>query len=341
MAIPPGPHQTEPVTPFEALTVTPALRPAAVELLLGRGGRVPPEAVERFCRQAPDLGIDLELMAATRHTTAPDTPTQVCLPVPGAGGTVMLFVAGLPSGGARPGQDHTERAAAIRHAVRTASERRTVKLVQALLEPRETASAPGYEEAGMSRLAELLYLARPLKLQESVKHLVSADGVRRPDGGAWPAGITVRPLGPEDTDERMQRTALLASYERTLDCPELAGLRDIDDIVAAHRAVGEYDPAMWWLVERSGKPEGCVLLNRCSLQGCVELVYIGLSPAVRGLGLGDALMRCAIGVSAGLERELRCAVDSRNTPARRLYDRLGFRDAGRRIAFVGLAGDIV
>jgi ribosomal protein S18 acetylase RimI-like enzyme len=52
-------------------------------------------------------------------------------------------------------------------------------------------------------------------------------------------------------------------------------------------------------------------------------------------------MRAAVGACAGLEREMRCAVDARNEPARRLYEGLGFRESGRRVAYVGLVKDLL
>ena len=52
-------------------------------------------------------------------------------------------------------------------------------------------------------------------------------------------------------------------------------------------------------------------------------------------------MQSGIGVAAALEREMRCAVDVRNAPALRMYEALGFREAGRRVAFVGLVDELL
>lgn len=323
--------------------LAPELRHAAVARLLGRGNRLPPETVDRFIRQGPDLGINLDLIAVTPADASPETVSEVCLPVLGAGRTVMLFVSG--SRASTGNSQNADRAAAIRQAVRLAARHRPVHLVQALIEPKEDWAARAFLDAGLRRLAELLYLSRPLRFGEAVKGLITDDAVARPGANPWPGGISVRPLRPGPTDDQPLADALQASYQDTLDCPELAGMRDTDDIIAAHRAVGQYDPALWWLVERDDRPAGCVLLNRCpahqAADPCVELVYIGLSPTVRGLGLGEALLRTAIAAAANLERELRCAVDVRNTPARRVYERLGFRETGRRVAFVALARDLV
>lgn len=324
----------------DAIPVTPETHHAAVATLLGHGAPVNRETVRRFIRRAPDLGIDLGLMAVVPRADDPDQFAHVCLPVIGAGRTAMLFLSGPRAGQPADPLHDAARAAAVRRAVRLAAARRPVNLVQALFEPAESWASRAFKAAGLRPLAELIYLSRALKLGETVQGILTAEALSRPDRSPWPEGITVRPLRHDD-DLTPLKQGLQASYEQTLDCPELAGMRDIDDIIQAHRAVGEFDPSLWWVVSRAGQPEGCVLLNRCPDQECVELVYIGLSPAVRGLRLGEALMHAAIAVCAGLERHIRCAVDTRNTPARRMYERLGFHEETRRIAFVARADDLI
>lgn len=338
------PAPMAPHRPGTPVPVSPDLQHHAVGALLGAGSSVPPDAIERFLQQAPSLGIDLGLAAAVVEPGAtPTTVRQVCLPVLGAGRTIVLFLSG---GGARdlpPAQHRADRVEAITYALRLAHDRHPggVHLVQGLVEPREVWAADAYESAGLRRLAELLYLSRPLRLGESLRGVRAGAQINPPPGEAWPAGVVVRPMTGAEPDAAALHTALLASYEKTLDCPELAGLRTTEDIVSAHRSVGAHDPGLWWIIERAGEPAGCVLLNQCPAQGCVELVYIGLSPVVRGMGLGQLLMRSAIGAAASLEREMRCAVDARNEPARRMYQRLGFRESERRIAFVGLVKDLL
>jgi ribosomal protein S18 acetylase RimI-like enzyme len=58
----------------------------------------------------------------------------------------------------------------------------------------------------------------------------------------------------------------------------------------------------------------------------VRLIEILLLPEYRGNGAGTALIRQLI-ATAGT-RPLRLSVDARNTPAIRLYQRLGFQPAG-------------
>ena len=54
-------------------------------------------------------------------------------------------------------------------------------------------------------------------------------------------------------------------------------------------------------------------------------VSIGVKPSARGQGVGENLMRALIGEAARRELGLCLGVRSEN-PARRLYERLGFRD---------------
>jgi GNAT superfamily N-acetyltransferase len=311
------------------------------------GGASPPqEAVTRFIENAPELGIDLGLIAAVveRGGSPAARVRQACMPVIGAGRTVMVFVSG--PGAAHKYGSHEEQArerggallAAMR-LVRDAHGQRA-NLIQALAEPGETWAIDGYRQAGLRQIAELLYLSRPMRLDEA-RSVAGHDGIVESLSGTWPPGVRVRTLQGNAADEQALERALDVSYQDTLDCPELAGLRTLPDIVASHRAVGEYDPNLWWLVEHQGAATGCTLLNHCPQQHCVELVYVGLAPALRGVSLGARLMESAIGAAAGLERELRCAVDSRNAPARRMYERLGFREVGRRIAFIAQVSELL
>lgn len=330
-------------------TTQPATGPLlreAVGRLLFAGASPPAEAVTRFIRDAPGFGIDLDLLTAVVQADGQSTRVrQVCMPVVGAGRTAMLFVSG-PGPRQRCGTEEeqaADRAAAIVAGVARARDRvgERVSLLQALSEPGETWASNAYERAGLRRIAELLYLGRPLSGAEA-RPVVSEEGlVSAADGEGWPEGVRVRTLAPDGRDEPVLERTLERTYVDTRDCPELAGLRRTPDIVASHRAVGEFDPRLWWLVEREDEPLGCLLLNRCEHQGCVELVYIGLAPAARGLGLGRRLMGSAIAAASALEGELRCAVDARNEQALRMYRRLGFRETGRRLAFVALADELL
>jgi ribosomal protein S18 acetylase RimI-like enzyme len=67
----------------------------------------------------------------------------------------------------------------------------------------------------------------------------------------------------------------------------------------------------------------------------MELVYLGLAPPVRGLGIGNYLMTLAL----DRVRRRNCvgltlAVDSRNTPALHLYHRHGMQRLMTKVALM-------
>jgi ribosomal protein S18 acetylase RimI-like enzyme len=211
-----------------------------------------------------------------------------------------------------------------------------VTLVQALPEPRETWATSALEHAGFLSVGRLLYLRRPATPQPFES--------RFPAVPVWPAGVDVVRVD-QFTDAAARDRALVEaldrSYEATLDCPELCGLRRTEDILASHRGTGRYDPSLWWVVLAQGVPHGCMLLSRCPETATMELVYLGLSPALRGRRIGAGLL--ALGIRAacapgpeGLRGsvDIACAVDRRNAPALGLYERAGFRPFAERVAMV-------
>jgi ribosomal-protein-alanine N-acetyltransferase len=67
----------------------------------------------------------------------------------------------------------------------------------------------------------------------------------------------------------------------------------------------------------------------------LELVYLGLSPDVRGQGVGDWLMKLALWrVASDRRGRLSLAVDSANAPALALYYRHGMKQIGTRTALL-------
>jgi ribosomal protein S18 acetylase RimI-like enzyme len=277
-------------------------------------------------------GIDLSLMWATMERPAGGSSRvrQVCLCVPGSGKTAMLIVSG-PGGGGGPEVENAERVACIRGAVEhlrdeRQSGRRDVRIAQALPDPKEPTATRSFREAGFLKVGDLAYLRRPR-------------GAPPPRAeGPWPDGLTVRPvhsLSPLDPDRVLLGQALDRTYEQTLDCPELCGLRDTADVLDSHMATGAFDPRLWWLVLRGERPLGCMLLSRCPDQGTVELVYLGLAPELRGKRLAERLLCMGIAeVEMACPSPITCAVDLRNQPALQLYQRLGFREFARRVALV-------
>ena len=360
------------------------LRLGAAARLIGEHAGDPLLAGQRFLESAAQLRIDLDLMWCSIDERSTDGGgsgglmhiRQVALAVIGSGRTAMLFVSGAERSARKwPGaaklralagggiaQANRERIALVHHAcaevaAARADGRPRAVLAQALLEPRETEATQALIGAGFQRLGDLAYLRRPLPRAGPGRSLDQAGNPR------WPARLRVRSveqlLSEGHTPHRIDEwivSALEASYVDTLDCPELCGMRGMDDVLDSHKSVGVFDPALWWIaLDESDVARACLLLAVCPEQDSVELVYLGLDPNVRGLGLGSTLVQFGLrrlydgslgaGSATGKPRVeggggITCAVDSRNAPAMKLYRRSGFERFGLRVPLVKRLGPL-
>jgi mycothiol synthase len=197
---------------------------------------------------------------------------------------------------------------------------RGVQLAQILIDPNQRSVVNAYLGAGFEELAELVYLQKSLR--------------RRPASlPALPPGFSLQTYSRQ-THADFARI-IQASYEQSMDCPALNGMRDMKDVIAGHQATGEFDPSLWWILCEQEQPIAVLLLTRLPQGASMELVYLGLSVAARGRGIGDLLMNHAIATATSEGREnLSLAVDSRNQPALRLYYRHGMRRIGSRTALL-------
>lgn len=311
----------------EVVRVPPERRAEAAERLVNVPEEERRSAALRLVASASGHGIDLDLCWATTDPVS-GRFREACLAVIGAGRTAMLF---LPHAGedAHDADRPEELAGLIRVACEEIERRRPmdVRIVQVLPAPEETTTIRALHLAGFVDVGVLSYLRR------------SNRGRVVPAAPAnWGDGIEVRAFGAtgeHEADEARTIEALDRSYVDTLDCPELCGLRETKDVFDSHRATGEWDPSLWWLVFRGAQPVGCMLFNVCRGPSSVELVYFGLAPELRGRGLGSRLLAFGLaGVRGTDAAEIACAVDTRNTPAMRLYRRAGFRPFAKRAAMV-------
>ena len=190
---------------------------------------------------------------------------------------------------------------------------------QALLEPEATAKRVLLEHAGFRPLAPLDYLERDVSFPWAEPP--------RPDEVQW-VRYSVQ-------SQAEFAAVVLATYENSLDCPELTGLRPIEDILASHRASGQFDPALWDLARINGETAGCLLLSRVAQAPMVEIVYMGVVAAHRRRGVGKLLLRRALDQCRAIAaRRLSVVVDNRNDPARQLYERFAFTPVARRDAYL-------
>ena len=125
--------------------------------------------------------------------------------------------------------------------------------------------------------------------------------------------------------------------------PELESARSLDDIMESYRAGGRFVPERWWLGRVPGKPDAASVLLMAEIPGrdVWEVIYLGLTPAARGHGLGRAVLRHALELARRDASQLELAVDCRNTPATRLYQSTGFTIRDRRAVHLALLGKSV
>ncbi len=343
----PGSEPVRGESPYPAEQATSDLHLAVARRIVRQSN---PDQIEQSARALVTAGgkhgIDLSLVWATWEAD-PARPSrrrarQTCLAVIGSGRTALLFVSDPPPqgdpGGMRAGI--TERRACIDAACRhlRSQHPRKVVMAQALTEPAHAWAKEAFLGAGFLHVGDLTYLRR------SVVGEPAAPAPNLGDGVELLTFAEVEARSGRKAADAVFGAALEASYEQTLDCPELCGMRSIEDVLDSHRATGQFDARLWWVVlERasstagdSRKPLGCLLLNPCKEQQTVELVYVGLATAARGKGWARSLL--LHGMAAALRgrrgHEVACAVDARNAPARNLYASLGFRESGHRVAFV-------
>jgi len=234
--------------------------------------------------------------------------------IPGAGHVGMVFHS--------PAESPGVEAAALSAALRAAADAALgdgLAFVQSIIGHRQRADGRAFVEAGFVRLAELAYMRRDL---------AGAVEPPRVPGLDWQS---CRPMAPAELGP-----VILGSYERSLDCPALAGLRGIGDVLESHKASGIWRPDFWWIARVRGAPAGCVLVNdSASNPGEMDLVYMGVMTAFRGLGLGRAMVRHAC-LQAQRDRRqfVNVVVDAANHYASRIYEAEGFRLAHRRAAYI-------
>ena len=318
-----------PAAPAPAVPPGVALRAArreevsvALRVILGSSGHLADDAqVLDFMQFALRRGINLGEAWLAEDTSARKLLWAV-LPVVSPGRTLLLLGPTEP-----PARHYAEIAPIAEALVERACANygaRGVQLAQVLLDPADALSRRIYESRGFGPVAQLLYL------QGSPRRKTAAPAL--PAGFAW---VTY----DGDTHDRFAST-ISQTYQHSLDCPSLNGLRDIEDVLAGHKATGQFDPALWMMLkEDSAGPvttlHGVLLLARVQQGDALELVYLGLTPASRGRGLGDLLVRQALAtVAAERLSHLTLAVDARNTPALMLYYRHGLQQVATKLALM-------
>ncbi|WP_201244117.1 GNAT family N-acetyltransferase [Halochromatium salexigens] len=126
--------------------------------------------------------------------------------------------------------------------------------------------------------------------------------------------------------------------DSSLDCPELHGVLSPPQAIEGFRQQGQYAPQHWCILRHQEQDAGVLLLAPHPQTPCWELMYMGVLPAWRGQGLGRELVAEALRrtLSGGAERLL-LSVDTRNHPARELYEQVGFSPYAWRSLYAWIA----
>jgi mycothiol synthase len=125
------------------------------------------------------------------------------------------------------------------------------------------------------------------------------------------------------------------TYEGTLDCAGLNGMRRMEDVIDGYRETGVFRPENWLIAANDDRDVGVLLLADHPRAAHWELLYMGLVPEARGNGWGCEIVQQAqwLARRAGVERIV-LAVDAVNQPALAMYERAGFTAWDRRSVFV-------
>lgn len=205
---------------------------------------------------------------------------------------------------------------------------RGVRLAQAMLDPSDRVSGGRMQRNGFANITDLLYLdySLEIRLPTAVTHSRERTGIR------------YEPYSPER--HRSFAAVVEETYRGSLDCPQLEGLRPIEEVLEGHRCTGRFDPRRWLLAAEGERPVGCLLLTEHTELRAWEVVYMGVVPSARGRGLGRELTLQALRLAGEDEvGRVLLAVDVNNYPARKVYSEVGFRQWDRRSVHMRILTD--
>jgi mycothiol synthase len=218
----------------------------------------------------------------------------------------------------QPEKNHPIEDQLIEHACQMLANQ-GAKLVQSLLIEEEQFLAASLERNGFTHITQLWYMRHDLQ--------IFADLFREPDQLEYQTYISC--------DKNQFHGALLRTYEATQDCPEVNGVREIEEVIAGHKSQGRHDPETWWLAGGRGQPIGVLLLAEMPDMKTWELLYLGVVPEARGQGFGRELVRKALWEARRLEApQLTLSVDARNQVALKLYQNAGFESYDQREVYL-------
>ena len=199
------------------------------------------------------------------------------------------------------------------------------KLAQSLLTPDDVVESKLLARHGFAQVADLFFLARTLPPADEQ---ITASNLES-DSPLAPHDLTTETFDASNA-ERFA-AVLEQSYQHSLDCPDLKDFRSGAEALASHQLSGVFDPSAWSLYTIDGRDAGVLLLNEHPDQNAIELVYMGVTPAQRGIGLGREMLRRGLQLATQRSRAaMFLAVDCQNTYANAVYAEFSFAELARR-----------
>lgn len=289
------------ISPAPANEITPALR-----LIFGNG--TGSEHIERY-REALTSGAgdrDPEGLFVARDESGRLSGAMLAQPLRGALGIVWP-----------PKAESPELEDALVGAASDWLRGRGVKVCQAFATDEELPSLAPLVRHGFQRITELVFLRRQLTPDEPLPE------PKHP--------IIFMPESPPFSDHF--RTALIATHQRSMDCPELNGDRTDDEVLAGFSDWGPGNE--WYLAVDRDVVLGVVLFAAGHDADTLELSYLGVVPLFRQCGYGGELVDFAIAAATlSKVKNLLVTVDARNEPGLRLYAKRGFVETTRHAVFL-------
>lgn len=306
---------------FEVILASPLDTRRVLRMALASAGMSPADIelhVTGFMQFARSMNLDLSrqwvAMRGGRIISA-------CTCIESPGRTAMLFLPDSRAG--------CRELPVIQRLIEMAIEdacSRGIRLAQCLLDPDDLHTRRAVTQSSFCTIAELIYMElSTASAWARSASTASTDG----DGITWLTYCASR--------HRDFKNLIAETYEGSLDCPGLSGLRDMEDVLAGHKAAGLFDESRWLMACHHGEAAGCILLGENPLRPTLEVVYMAVRPSARGKGLGGMLLQRGLEVAYAAQFEkVTLAVDSMNHPALNLYHRAGFRATLRRTALLRL-----
>jgi len=195
-----------------------------------------------------------------------------------------------------------------------------IPLAQFLINPEAPVDQKLLEAGQFRKLADLAYLVA--------------------DGNFFPPQAPTSDLEfvPSAIDNPLRFGNLLTrTYQGSLDCPALNGVRDEADTLEGYASQGTDASIHWFFIQNKGEDVGALILAEHDGGERWELVYMGIVPEARGQGFGWQIVQFALwqAGSSGAQ-QLVLAVDETNRYALAMYRRAGFIGWDRRTVYARL-----